>query len=62
MLVPGYAVIPMVIGGIVQAIWAKRSPKSEAVYNIPIASGFIAGEALVVLVISIIAAARSLHG
>jgi uncharacterized oligopeptide transporter (OPT) family protein len=62
MLIPGYAVIPMVIGGIVQAIWAKRSPKTEAVYNIPIASGFIAGEALVVLVISIIAAARSLHG
>src|SRR5258707_13859720 len=62
MLIPGYAVIPMVIGGIVQAIWAKRSPKTEAVYNIPVASGFIAGEALVVLVISIIAAARSLHG
>jgi len=62
MLIPGYAVIPMVCGGIVQAIWAKRSPKTEAVYSIPIASGFIAGEALVVLVISIIAAARSLHG
>jgi len=60
MLIPGYAVIPMVVGGIVQAIWAKRSPKTEAVYNIPIASGFIAGEAIVVLVIAIIAAARSL--
>jgi uncharacterized oligopeptide transporter (OPT) family protein len=60
MLIPGYAVIPMLLGGVVQAIWAKRSPKTEAVYSIPIASGFIAGEAMVVLVISIIAAARSL--
>jgi len=60
MLIPGYAVIPMVIGGIIQALWARRSPKTEAVYNIPIASGFIAGDALVVLVLSIIAAASSL--
>src|SRR5262249_15456420 len=60
MLIPGYAVIPMVIGGVIQAIWAARSPKTEAVYNIPIASGFIAGEALVILGLSIIAAAKAL--
>jgi uncharacterized oligopeptide transporter (OPT) family protein len=62
MLIPGYAVLPMVAGGVVQGLWAKRRPVSEGVYNMAVASGFIAGEALVVLVISIVAAARSLAG
>jgi uncharacterized oligopeptide transporter (OPT) family protein len=60
MLIPGYAVIPMVIGGIIQSSWAKRSPETESVYNIPIASGFIAGESLVVLAMSMVAAYKSL--
>jgi putative OPT family oligopeptide transporter len=55
MLVPGYAIMPMVMGGIVSAIWAKRAPKSEAEHNLPLASGLIAGEALVVLVLAIVA-------
>jgi len=55
MLIPGYAVIPMVIGGIVQAVWARFSPETEATYNMPLASGFISGEALVVLVFSMLA-------
>jgi uncharacterized oligopeptide transporter (OPT) family protein len=60
MLIPGYATLPMVAGGVVWAFWVKRSPRTEAVYNIPVASGFIAGEALVVLVIAVTAAAKSL--
>jgi uncharacterized oligopeptide transporter (OPT) family protein len=55
MLIPGYAVVPMVAGGILQAIWARASPRTEATYNLPLASGFITGEALVVLVFSILA-------
>ncbi len=62
MLIPGYAVLPMVVGGVAQGIWAKRRPVSEGVYNMAVASGFIAGEALVILVISIVAATRSLVG
>jgi uncharacterized oligopeptide transporter (OPT) family protein len=52
MLIPGYAVIPMVAGGIIQAVWMRLSPKSEDVYEIPLASGFITGEALVLLVLA----------
>jgi uncharacterized oligopeptide transporter (OPT) family protein len=52
MLIPGFAVIPMVIGGIVQEAWKRLSPKSEEVYNTPLASGFITGEALVLLVLA----------
>ncbi len=60
MLIPGYAVVPMVLGGIAQYVWQKKSPKTEATYNMPVASGFIAGEALVILVISIGAAIKSM--
>jgi uncharacterized oligopeptide transporter (OPT) family protein len=62
MLIPGYATLPMVAGGVAWALWVKRSPRTEAVYNLPVASGFIAGEALVVLVIAVMAAAKSLAG
>jgi len=60
MLVPGYAIVPMVVGGIVQALWSRKSPSTEAVYNLPLASGFIAGEALVLSIVAIVAAVRSL--
>ena len=52
MLIPGFAVIPMVCGGVLQAVWKRLSPKSEDVYNIPLASGFITGEALVLLLLA----------
>ena len=55
MLIPGFAVIPMVIGGIVQELWKRTSPKTEEVYNTPLASGFITGEALVLLVLAALA-------
>jgi uncharacterized oligopeptide transporter (OPT) family protein len=55
MLIPGYAIIPMVAGGVAQALWVKTSPRTEATYSMPLASGFITGEALVVLAFSILA-------
>jgi uncharacterized oligopeptide transporter (OPT) family protein len=55
MLIPGYAVLPMVAGGLVQAIWARANPKTETTYSTAIASGFIAGEALLVLGFAILA-------
>ncbi|HZZ85617.1 MAG TPA: OPT/YSL family transporter [Anaeromyxobacteraceae bacterium] len=57
MLIPGYAVLPMVLGGIAQAVWSRVSPRTEESYCTPLASGFIAGEALVVLLLSILAMA-----
>jgi uncharacterized oligopeptide transporter (OPT) family protein len=57
MLIPGVAMLPMVLGGIAQATWAKLRPAQEEAFNTPLASGFIAGEALVSVVLAIIAAA-----
>jgi uncharacterized oligopeptide transporter (OPT) family protein len=52
MLIPGFAVVPMVIGGVAQHLWKRFSPKTEDVYDTPLASGFITGEALVLLVLA----------
>jgi len=52
MLIPGFAVVPIALGGVIQVVWRKVSPKTEDVYNIPLASGFITGEALVLLVLA----------
>ncbi|BDG03910.1 OPT/YSL family transporter [Anaeromyxobacter oryzae] len=59
MLIPGFAIVPMVIGGIVQDLWKRLSPRTEDVYNTPLASGFITGEALVLLILAL-ASARQL--
>jgi uncharacterized oligopeptide transporter (OPT) family protein len=56
MLIPGYAVFPMIVGGAVQAIWRRASPRTEAIYDVPLASGFITGEALVLLGLAVVAA------
>jgi uncharacterized oligopeptide transporter (OPT) family protein len=53
MLVPGISVMPMVVGGICQWVWAQANAKSEEKFCLPLASGFISGEALVVLVFAI---------
>jgi uncharacterized oligopeptide transporter (OPT) family protein len=56
MLIPGFAVVPIAIGAVLQAVWQKVSRGTEEVYNIPLASGFITGEALVLLVLAAAAA------
>jgi uncharacterized oligopeptide transporter (OPT) family protein len=53
MLIPGQAILPMVAGGLCQWAWSKSSPTTEEKFCLPLSSGFIAGEALVVLVFAI---------
>ncbi|WP_242344995.1 OPT/YSL family transporter [Anaeromyxobacter terrae] len=55
-LIPGFAVVPMVIGGIGQDLWRRLSPRTEEVFATPLASGFITGEALVLLFLALLAA------
>lgn len=56
MLIPGLYMVPMIIGGIAQFVWSKTRPEQEEAYATPLASGFIAGEALVSVILAIIAA------
>jgi uncharacterized oligopeptide transporter (OPT) family protein len=61
MLVPASAVITMFLGSVVEALWGKLHKKSHDLHLIPIASGFIAGEAIIAVVIPILVAIGLLH-
>jgi uncharacterized oligopeptide transporter (OPT) family protein len=56
MLVPASVIITMFLGGLVQWIWGAVGKKSSDQYSIPIASGFIAGDAIIYTVVAILAA------
>jgi len=55
MLIPGFAVVPIAIGAVAGAVWQKVSARTEEVYNTPLASGFITGEALMLLALAVAA-------
>ena len=54
MLIPVNAVTMIFIGAAADSIWAKVAPGAHERYSIPIASGLIAGEALVAVVIPLL--------
>jgi putative OPT family oligopeptide transporter len=56
MLIPASVLITFILGGIGQLIWAKTSAQSESDFRIPLASGLIAGEAILAVVLAILAA------
>lgn len=57
MLVPGSAIVTMFLGGLLVLVWRRLGPKSAEQHVTPMASGFIAGEAIVAVVIPILVAA-----
>ncbi len=56
MLIPASVLMTFIMGGVGQLIWARTSPASEKAYRIPLASGLIAGEAILAVVLAILAA------
>jgi uncharacterized oligopeptide transporter (OPT) family protein len=56
MLIPASVLMTFICGGIAQFFWAKASPKTEEAYRIPLASGLIAGEAILAVVLALVAA------
>jgi uncharacterized oligopeptide transporter (OPT) family protein len=56
MLITAAVLMTFILGGVAQLIWAKVSPETEKEYRIPLASGLIAGEAIVAVVLAIRAA------
>src|SRR4030095_9326997 len=56
MLIPASVLLTFIMGGVAQLIWARTSPKSEDDFRIPLASGLIAGEALLAVVLALLAA------
>jgi uncharacterized oligopeptide transporter (OPT) family protein len=61
MLVPGSAVISMFLGAVLGEFWRKLAPRPYAQHVTPLASGCIAGEALVAVLIPILVAIGLVH-
>ncbi|HEY5934235.1 MAG TPA: OPT family oligopeptide transporter [Kofleriaceae bacterium] len=56
MMVPGSVVFTMVLGGIVMSLWSRSNKKSADMLGMPLASGLIAGEAIMAIIIPILIA------
>jgi uncharacterized oligopeptide transporter (OPT) family protein len=56
MLINAAVLMTFILGGVGQLIWARVSPRTEKEYRIPLASGLIAGEAIIAVVLAILAA------
>lgn len=61
MLIPINAVTVIFVGALADMIWSKISPASHTRYSIPIASGLIAGEALVAVAIPLLVTVGLMH-
>jgi uncharacterized oligopeptide transporter (OPT) family protein len=61
MLVPGSAVFAMFIGGLIGELWRKVAPRGHEQHMVPLASGFIAGEAIVAVLIPILVVIGIVH-
>lgn len=59
MLIPADVLMPFMVGGLAQFVWSKTAPAQEDQFRVPLASGLIAGEALVAVALSIHGAATS---
>jgi uncharacterized oligopeptide transporter (OPT) family protein len=56
MMVPGFVVFTMVLGGILMSLWTKYDKERAGKIGMPLASGLIAGEAVMAIVIPILIA------
>jgi len=56
MLITAAVLLTFILGGVAQLIWAKLSPETEKIYRIPLASGLICGEAIIAVVLAVLAA------
>ena len=56
MLVPASVVFVMFLGGVVEWVWQRTHPRSHQVYMIPLGSGFIAGEAIIAVIVPLLVA------
>ena len=56
MLVPASVIIVMFCGSVVDVIWRRVNRASNEAYMVPLASGLIAGEAIVAVVIPLLVA------
>ena len=54
MLLPFVALSTILAGAMLGALWHAIAPRSASVYLVPLASGFIAGEALIAVLVPVL--------
>jgi uncharacterized oligopeptide transporter (OPT) family protein len=55
-------IVTMVLAGLIAWVWGRGSPRTSELYMTPLASGLIAGEALVAVVVPLLVLAGVLGG
>jgi uncharacterized oligopeptide transporter (OPT) family protein len=58
MMVPGFVVFTMVLGGILMGLWLRSDRRNAEKIGMPLASGLIAGEAVMAIVIPLLIALK----
>ncbi len=61
MLVPAAVIIVMFLGSVVDQIWQAAHPESRGRYMVPVASGFIAGEAIIAVIVPLLVVMGLVH-
>ena len=61
MLVPASVIMAMFVGGIVDWIWRRVDRRSNGLYMTPLASGLIAGEAIVAVIVPLLVVFGLIH-
>lgn len=61
MLVPFSVIFMMFVGGFLDILWKKAAPKAHGVLSTPLASGLIAGEAIVAVVVPLLVLLGIVH-
>jgi uncharacterized oligopeptide transporter (OPT) family protein len=56
MLVPFHVISTMFVGGLLGTIWDKADKKTSDLYSTPLASGLIAGEAILAVIVPLLVA------
>ena len=61
MLVPAAVIIVMFVGSVADRIWRQTDRRSHELYMTPLASGLIAGEAIVAVIIPLLVVMGLVH-
>ena len=61
MLVPAAVIIVMFLGGVAERIWYRADRGSNELYMVPLASGLIAGEAIIAVVVPLLVVLGIVH-
>jgi OPT family oligopeptide transporter len=61
-MLPFYNSLAFTIGAVIAFVWTKVNKRSADLYNVPLASGLVAGESLIAALIAMLATASGLLG